>query len=67
MPEVTAGGGVISAVGTSSCRFKLSRVDSGLPPQQRISTKFIIAGANPGRGLSATAVLLRGSEILSQL
>jgi len=32
MPEVTAGDGVISAAGTSSCRFKLSRVDSGLPP-----------------------------------
>lgn len=33
MPEVTAGG-VISAVETSSCRFKLSCVDSGLPPQR---------------------------------
>jgi len=25
---------VISVVGTSSCRFKLSHVDSGLPPQR---------------------------------
>lgn len=41
---------MISAVGTSSCRFKLSHVDSGLPRDNRgIPTKFIIANANPGR------------------
>lgn len=62
MPKVTAGGGVISAVETSSCRFKLSRVDSGLPPQRGIPTKFIIADANPGRGLGALRFFYAGQK-----
>lgn len=55
MPEVTAGGGVISAVGTSSCRFKLSRVDSGLPPHRGYlpsllsSTQILVAAWAPLR------------------
>lgn len=55
MPEVTAGGGVISAVETSSCRFKLSRVDSGLPPQRGYlpsllsSTQILVAAWAPLR------------------
>lgn len=55
MSEVTAGGGVISAVGTSSCRFKLSRVDSGLPLQRGYLPSLL----SPTQILVAAWALLR--------